>query len=179
MFLSHYIDLTIKKIKAHCANALTILNLSLGVLAILAILNGESQLGLLLIFIAAFADRFDGMIARKLKIDSEFGKQLDSMCDIVSFGVAPALLMYELLLRDFGAAGMLFTTIYIACGAIRLAKFNIIESNGYFTGLPITVAGVILTLVTLAINLLPPYIFMYITLTLAFLMVGTFKLRKM
>lgn len=179
MFLSQYLDHTIKKLKSQVANVCTILNLGLGVSSLLAIQQGEAQLALLFIFIAALIDRFDGMIARKLKIESEFGKQLDSICDMVSFGVAPALLMYDLLLFQFGSAGMLFIIIFIACGAIRLSKFNITENNGYFTGLPITAAGVLLTLSTLGTLYFPAYIFMYITIGLAFLMVGTFKLKKM
>jgi len=178
MFLSQYIDHTIKKIKSQAANILTIMNLGFGVCSLLAILQGENRLGLLLIFIAALSDRFDGLVARKLQIESEFGKQLDSMCDIVSFGVAPALLTHQMVLHEFRAAGILFTLIYIACGAIRLAKFNITENNGYFTGLPITVAGIVLTLATLGVSIFPPYLFMYFTIGLAFLMVSPFKLKK-
>lgn len=89
MFLLDYLDHTIKKIKSQSANALTLLNLSLGSFAILFILRDELKLSLLLIFLAALADRFDGMVARKLNIESELGKQLDSMCDIISFGIAP------------------------------------------------------------------------------------------
>ena len=63
---------------------------------------------MLLIFIAALLDRFDGMIARKLNIESELGKQLDSMSDIISFGVAPALLLYQGILYEFGGPGIIF-----------------------------------------------------------------------
>lgn len=178
MFLSQYIDNTIKKIKSQAANILTIMNLSFGVCALLAILRGEYRLSLLLIFIAALSDRFDGLVARKLNIESEFGKQLDSMCDIVSFGVAPALLTYQMVLIEFGAPGLLFTILYIVCGAIRLSKFNITENNGYFTGLPITVAGITLTFSTLFISVFPPYLFMYTIIGLAIMMIGTFTLRK-
>lgn len=178
MFLSQYIDHTIKKIKSQAANILTIMNLSFGVCALLGVLRGEYQLSLLLIFIAALSDRFDGLVARKLNIESEFGKQLDSMCDIVSFGVAPALLIYQMVLFEYGAPGILFAIIYIVCGAIRLSKFNITENNGYFTGLPITVAGIILTFSTLLVSVLPSYIFMYILIALALMMIGTFKLKK-
>ncbi|KEF38100.1 CDP-diacylglycerol--serine O-phosphatidyltransferase [Schinkia azotoformans MEV2011] len=178
MFLSQYIDHTIKKIKSQVANILTIMNLSFGVCALLAVLRGEYQLSLLLIFIAALSDRFDGLVARKLNIESEFGKQLDSMCDIVSFGVAPALLTYQLVLFEYGAPGILFAIIYIICGAIRLSKFNITENNGYFTGLPITVAGIILTFSTLLVSVLPSYLFMYVIIGLALMMIGTFKLKK-
>jgi CDP-diacylglycerol--serine O-phosphatidyltransferase len=178
MFLSDYLDHTIKKLKAQTANILTMINLSLGGFAILSGIKGQLNLSLLLIFLAALADRFDGMVARKLNIESEFGKQLDSMCDIISFGVAPALLIYQGILHEFGAPGSFFTVLYIACGAVRLARFNITENNGYFTGLPITAAGCLLTLSFLAIPIFPPQFFILFTIILSFLMIGTFKLKK-
>jgi CDP-diacylglycerol---serine O-phosphatidyltransferase len=178
MFLSDYLDHTIKKLKAQTANILTMMNLSLGGFAILSGIKGQLNLSLLLIFLAALADRFDGMVARKLNIESELGKQLDSMCDIISFGVAPALLIYQGILFEFGAPGSFFTVLYIACGAVRLARFNITENNGYFTGLPITAAGCLLTLSFLAIPYFPPQFFILFTIILSFLMIGTFKLKK-
>ncbi|MDQ0244531.1 CDP-diacylglycerol--serine O-phosphatidyltransferase [Bacillus fengqiuensis] len=178
MFLLDYLDHTIKKIKAQAANVLTLLNLSLGAFAILFVLKDNLKLSVLLIFLAALADRFDGMTARKLNIESELGKQLDSMCDIISFGIAPALLLYQGILFEYGAPGSLFTILYIACGALRLARFNITENNGYFTGLPITAAGCILTLSYLAIPYFPQQFFMFLVILLAILMVGTFRLKK-
>lgn len=178
MFLSEVLDHTIKKLKAQTANVLTLLNLSLGGFAIISIIKGQLNLGLLLIFIAALADRFDGMAARKFNIESELGKQLDSMSDIISFGVAPALLIYQGILFEFGAPGSFFTIFYIGCGAFRLARFNISENNGYFTGLPITAAGCIATLSFLAVPYTPPYVFLFIMMILSFLMISPFKLKK-
>ncbi|WP_066372018.1 CDP-diacylglycerol--serine O-phosphatidyltransferase [Neobacillus fumarioli] len=178
MFLLHVLDQTVKKFKTQIANIMTIANLLLGGFAICFVINGNLQLSLLLIFLAALADRFDGMIARKFNIESELGKQLDSMSDIISFGVAPALLMYQGILHEFGGPGSFFTVFYIACGAFRLARFNITESNGYFTGLPITVAGVLATLSFITIPYLPSETFILITIILSFLMVSTFKLKK-
>jgi CDP-diacylglycerol---serine O-phosphatidyltransferase len=178
MFLLEYLDSTFKKLKAHTANILTLINLSLGGFSILFILKNELNLGLLLIFLAALADRFDGMVARKFQIESELGKQLDSMCDIISFGVAPALLLYQGIIHEFGAPGMFFTVFYIGCGAFRLAKFNISDNKGFFVGLPITAAGCLLTLSFLAIPYVSPQLFIYLMIILSFLMVGTFKLRK-
>ncbi|MBM6619663.1 CDP-diacylglycerol--serine O-phosphatidyltransferase [Bacillus suaedaesalsae] len=178
MFLWEYVDHTMKKLKSQTANILTLFNLMLGAFSIIFAMQGQLNLSLLLIFLAALADRFDGMVARKLQIESEFGKQLDSMCDIISFGVAPALLIYQGILFTYNAPGMIFCIIYIACGAIRLARFNITENNGYFTGLPITAAGCLLTLSYLATPYIPSYIFMYLTLALSILMISTFKLKK-
>ncbi|NRD75914.1 CDP-diacylglycerol--serine O-phosphatidyltransferase [Bacillus sp. BRMEA1] len=178
MFLLHVLDQTVKKLKAQTANVITLANLSLGGFAIVFGIKGNLRLSLLLIFVAALADRFDGMIARKFHIESDLGKQLDSMSDIISFGVAPALLLYQGILHEFGGPGSFFTIFYIGCGAFRLARFNISESNGYFTGLPITAAGCLVTLSFLSISYLPPEAFLFIIIILSFLMVSTFKLKK-
>jgi CDP-diacylglycerol---serine O-phosphatidyltransferase len=178
MFLQDVLDSTVKKLKTQTANVLTLANLALGGFAIIVGINGNLSLNLLLIFLAALADRFDGMVARKLNIESELGKQLDSMSDIISFGAAPALLIYQGILSDFGAPGAFFIVFYIGCGAFRLARFNITEDNGYFTGLPITAAGVLATLSYLAISNVPPQTYIFIMLILSLLMVSPFKLRK-
>jgi CDP-diacylglycerol--serine O-phosphatidyltransferase len=178
LFLWEYLDNTIKRLKFQTANILTLFNLTLGGLAIVASSHHQLNLSLLLIFLAALADRFDGMVARKLQIESEFGKQLDSMCDIISFGVAPALLIYQAVLSLYGAPGAFFAIIYIACGAVRLARFNITENNGFFIGLPITAAGCLLTLSFIAVPIMPSFVYMYLVLLLSFLMISTFKLKK-
>lgn len=179
MFIQTIVDQTVKKVRTQLANILTLTNLGLGGFAIVEGLKGNLRLSLLLIFIAALADRFDGMVARKFNIESELGKQLDSMSDIISFGVAPALLIYQGILFEFGAPGTFFTILYIACGAFRLAKFNITEANGYFTGLPITVAGCFATFSFLFIPSFPPQVFIFIMIILSFLMISPFKIKKM
>lgn len=178
MFLLNAIDQTVRKLKMQTANILTLFNLSLGGLAILSIMHDQLNLSLLLIFLAALADRFDGMVARKLNIESELGKHLDSMCDIISFGIAPALLLYEGILMDFGAPGAVFTILYIACGAYRLARFNVSENNGYFTGVPITVAGCVATLSFLAYPYVEAIFFVFLMIILSILMISPFKLKK-
>src|SRR3954447_26412086 len=162
MFILEAFDQTLKKLKNQSANLLTLGNLSLGGFAIITSIRGELNLSVLLIFIAALLDRFDGMTARKLNIESELGEQLDSMSDIISFGVAPALLLYQGILNEFGAPGSFFIVFYIACGAFRLARFNTQSTKGYFTGLPITAAGCILTLSFLAIPFMPPQFFLFL-----------------
>ncbi len=179
MFLSGVLDQTIKKIKSNTANLITLLNLSLGGFAVLYALNDNLNISMLLIFVAALADRFDGMIARKFHCESELGKQLDSMSDIISFGVAPALLIYQAVLFDLGTPGMFMTVFYIGCGAFRLAKFNITENNGYFTGLPITAAGCLVTLSYLGIQAFPSNFYLVLLTMLALSMVSPFKLKKM
>lgn len=178
MLIIERMDNTIKKLKTQTANILTIGNMAFGGAALMATLNGYYSWSVLFIFIAAFLDRFDGMVARKFNQESELGKQLDSMSDILSFGVAPAILIYELVLTDFGLSGMVFTVIYIASGAFRLARFNISESNGYFTGLPITAAGTVITLSFFGIDVIPPVIYMFLFMLCSLLMISTFTLRK-
>ncbi|GGA32731.1 CDP-diacylglycerol--serine O-phosphatidyltransferase [Psychrobacillus lasiicapitis] len=178
MYLQSIMSNTRKKLKSHAANMITIANLAFGGAAIMATMNDSPAYSVLFIFIAGLLDRFDGMVARKFHLESELGKQLDSMSDIISFGVAPALLLYSLVLQEFSTAGMAITIIYIACGAFRLARFNISEANGFFTGLPITVAGVILTLSYFAIDMIPSVSYMFLFIILAFLMISTFTLKK-
>ncbi|CAM3943286.1 CDP-diacylglycerol--serine O-phosphatidyltransferase [Lederbergia lenta] len=178
MLLSDVIDNTVRKVKAQTANVLTLANLGLGSFAIIAGINGQLHLSVVFIFISALADRFDGMVARKLQIESDLGKQLDSMSDIISFGVAPALLLYQGALHLFGFPGVFFTIFYMACGAFRLARFNVTENNGYFTGLPITASGCLLTLSYLFIPYLPSYLFIFISFILSLMMISTFTLKK-
>lgn len=178
MFLLTVLDQTLKKLKIQTANLLTIINLFLGGFAVIESLKGNLNLSLLLIFIAAFVDRFDGMVARKLHIESELGKQLDSMSDIISFGVAPALLIYQGILYEFDFPGTFFTIFYIACGAFRLARFNISENHSYFTGLPITAAGCLLTFGYLFLPIFSPAMFLFFIIILSFLMVSPFKIKK-
>lgn len=178
MFLLHQLDHTIKKIKSQLANTVTLVNLSLGAVAIISVLHSEYRTALLLITIAAFLDRLDGLIARKFHIESDLGKQLDSLSDIISFGVAPALLLHETILSTFGFTGTFFTIFYIVCGAIRLARFNIMEANKYFVGLPITAAGCILAFSFIFIEIVPSYQYMFLILILALLMIGNFKIKK-
>ncbi len=178
MFLQNAMFNSVKKLKSHAANMLTICNLAFGGAAIMATMNEQYTYSVLFIFVAGLLDRFDGMVARKFSLESELGKQLDSMSDIISFGVAPALLMYSLVLHEFSVTGMAITVLYIACGGFRLARFNISESNGFFTGLPITVAGVILTLSYFALNYIPSVSYMFLVIILSILMISTFTARK-
>ncbi|MDG5470886.1 CDP-diacylglycerol--serine O-phosphatidyltransferase [Jeotgalibacillus sp. ET6] len=179
MSLMQVIGFTFKKAKAQTANALTLSNLVLGGFAALYSTSGQFSLAALLIFIAAFMDRFDGMAARRLGIESELGRQLDSMSDLVSFGAAPALLLYHSFLYDYGVSGMVLAVFYIGCGAYRLARFNSKESSPYFEGLPITAAGCLLALSFLATPLLSPASLITIIFILSLLMVSPLRIKKM
>ena len=178
MLIPHLVDTTVKKIKSNAANLITLCNMSFGGAAILMTLNEYYSYSVLFIFIAAFLDRYDGKVARKYNQESELGKQLDSMGDVISFGIAPALLMYEVVLHEFSYAGMTMTVLYIICGALRLARFNVTQSTGYFVGLPITAAGTLLTLSFFFIDNLSGVFYMFLFPILSILMVSTFTLKK-
>lgn len=108
----------------------------------------------LAIFFAMFFDGFDGRVARMTKTQSEFGVQLDSLADVISFGAAPALLVYKWALAPLGFVGIFVAFLFVACGALRLARFNVLAQRGekgssrFFVGLPIPLAaGAIVALV--------------------------------
>ncbi|HEY6100977.1 MAG TPA: CDP-diacylglycerol--serine O-phosphatidyltransferase, partial [Anaeromyxobacter sp.] len=108
----------------------------------------------LAIFFAIFFDGFDGRVARMTKTQSDFGVQLDSLADVISFGAAPALLVYKWALAPFGFVGIFVAFLFCACGALRLARFNVLAARGlkgssrFFVGLPIPLAaGAIVALV--------------------------------
>jgi CDP-diacylglycerol--serine O-phosphatidyltransferase len=127
-------------------NAFTLGNLFFGFWAIIAALRGDFSLAAWLIFVAAVADALDGRIARFARIGSPFGVELDSLVDLVSFGVAPAILVHQLLLQG-GDWNWALAFIYVAAVAVRLARFNI-EQGGrahlHFHGLPSPAAAVTL-----------------------------------
>ncbi len=126
-------------------NLLTSGNLFFGFLCMIRALEGKFGWAAVAIFIAALFDMLDGRVARLTKGTSEFGVQYDSLCDAVSFGVAPAFMMYQFGLFDVGRLGWAACFIYMACGILRLARFNVQSSigktGGDFTGLPIPMAA--------------------------------------
>lgn len=165
-------------IKTNSANLMTLLNMSFGGISIIATINGEMKMAALFIIIAALCDRFDGAIARKFDVASELGAQLDSLCDLVSFGVAPAVLLYTLALNELGGIGAFAALLFIGCGAFRLARFNVINAKGFFIGLPITAAGALVALIILINPELSSWFFFIITLFFSFAMISTVKLKK-
>ena len=176
MFLSRYFDYT--KIKAQLANAITLTNLAFGIIAIILITKDLAHMSLVFIFLAALFDRFDGMVARHFHAESNFGKELDSLSDLISFGVAPALLIYQTDLSEMLWVGVAATIFFILAGAVRLARYNVKEFDGAFYGVPITAAGVVLTLT----YFLSPYIgaqfFVIIMGVLGILMVSNIRIAK-
>lgn len=127
-------------------NLLTTAGLFSGFYAIVASMNGDFQLAAIAIFVAMVFDGLDGRVARLTNTQSEFGAEYDSMADIVSFGIAPALVAYNWALYDVGKLGWLAAFIFVAGGALRLARFNAAHATAdkrYFQGLAIPSAAAI------------------------------------
>ncbi|WP_080832014.1 CDP-diacylglycerol--serine O-phosphatidyltransferase [Cohnella massiliensis] len=155
----------------------TIGNLFLGVLAIILAFHDRAEGAALLVIIAMLLDGVDGRVARALNVQSEFGKELDSLSDVISFGVAPAFIMYQAAFIDVTPAlAWIVTAIFPICGALRLARFNVMEGvPGYFIGLPIPAAGGVLATLALFDQELHVSLLLISTLLLSFLMVSGIK----
>lgn len=165
-------------------NMFTALNLFCGFYAIVAATQSEFVAASYAILIAGVFDFLDGKVARATHSTSKFGVEFDSLSDLVSFGVAPGLLVYMWALQPLGRIGWLAGFVFMVCGALRLARFNTqvaVVSSKYFVGLPIP-AGAGVTVATilfcdeLAIN--PhayPLVFLIMVYVLSFLMVSTMK----
>jgi CDP-diacylglycerol---serine O-phosphatidyltransferase len=120
-------------------NAFTTLNLFAGFYAIVQGMNHEYEKAAVAIFVAMVLDSLDGRVARLTRTQSAFGAEYDSLTDMVSFGAAPALIMYEWALRDMGRVGWVAAFVYCAGAALRLARFNTqlsVADKRWFTGLP-------------------------------------------
>ncbi len=126
----------------------TLMNLFSGFLAIISISNEDYVLGAWLIALAGLFDVFDGLMARLANATSDFGIELDSISDMVSFGVAPGFLIYSWSLHELGFVGIIVSALPPLCGAVRLARFNVNArlqpSQGFFIGLPIPAQAIIL-----------------------------------
>ncbi|SEG77973.1 CDP-diacylglycerol--serine O-phosphatidyltransferase [Paenibacillus sp. UNC499MF] len=156
----------------------TVGNLFLGVLAIILVFNERPDTAAVLVIVAMLLDGLDGRVARALNAQSEFGKELDSLSDVISFGVAPAFIMYVVAFGDIrpAAAAWVVTAIFPICGALRLARFNVVAGTpGYFIGLPIPAAGGILATLALFHNELNVYVLLVSTVLLSYLMVSNVK----
>ncbi|MBK6715263.1 MAG: CDP-diacylglycerol--serine O-phosphatidyltransferase [Burkholderiales bacterium] len=118
-----------------------------GFYAIVMAMNGRFENACIGIFCAAVLDSLDGRVARMTNTQSAFGEQMDSLADMVSFGAAPALIVYEWALKGLGKAGWIAAFVYCACAALRLARFNTnigIVDKRYFQGLPSPAAAAVL-----------------------------------
>jgi len=132
-------------------NMCTAANLFFGMLSILATYEGNFFYGSVFILLALIADGMDGRVARALNAASELGKEMDSLCDLGSFGVAPAFLAYAFCMHNFGLLGKAAAIIFALCGMWRLARFNVNTGvvHGFFMGLAIPAGGCIIATTTL------------------------------
>jgi CDP-diacylglycerol--serine O-phosphatidyltransferase len=147
-----------KKARMLLPNALTLINVCIGLSSIKFALDEKFELSIIAIIFAAIFDALDGRVARLLKGTSLVGKELDSLADLISFGVAPAFIMYFWSLNNLGKFGWLLTMIYVVCVALRLARFNVSSNSepswkdNYFEGVP-SPAGGILVLMPLILSM--------------------------
>ncbi|MFD0716794.1 CDP-diacylglycerol--serine O-phosphatidyltransferase [Paenibacillus sp. GCM10027626] len=157
----------------------TVANLFLGIVAILLVFpeNSKPDIAAMMVIIAMLLDGVDGRVARALNAQSEFGKELDSLSDVISFGVAPAFIMYSVAFMELSPApAWIITALFPICGALRLARFNVVSGMpGYFIGLPIPAAGGVLATLALFHKEIPIAVLLASTLALSFLMVSTVK----
>lgn len=174
-------------------NTITILGLLCGVYSIILSIDGKFVYAAYALILSALFDGLDGKVARLVRGTSEFGVQLDSLCDVVSFGVAPAILVYSWVLAPFGRLGLMAMFLFVACGALRLARFNVQAgkiSSEYFVGLPIPAAAAfiaagVIFVNKLGLNLDKTFLSVFFIVSiyiLAFLMVSTipfYSFKKM
>ena len=147
-----------KKARMILPNAITLIGVCIGLSSIKFALDGKFTLAVIAILFAGLMDALDGRIARLIKGTSKMGKELDSLGDVISFGVAPAFIMYFWSLNNLGKFGWLLTMIYVVRVALRLARFNVSSNSesswrdNYFEGVP-SPAGGILVLMPLILSL--------------------------
>lgn len=169
-------------------NILTSMSLFCGFFAIVSTMQGNYVLGAWVIILASVFDGLDGRVARMTHTTSRFGLEYDSLCDLVAFGVAPAILSYGLVLHQFGRVGWLAAFLFCACGAMRLARFNTLSGSipgKFFQGLPIPVAAGMLAASVIFLNhyhlddkTFLSFFLMALIYGLAFLMVSTIRFRS-
>lgn len=163
----------------YAANAITAANLSLGLLSVLLSFFHLFRWAAVALMAAVLLDRLDGSTARRLGIVSDFGRELDSLSDLVSFGVAPAVLIYSQVYMDrLPLIGGALSMLYVLCGALRLARFNVQNAVGGFLGVPITFAGGVLGLLSLLARDVPMAGFAAAEILLSVLMVSKIRVKK-
>ena len=173
------------------ASAVTTFGLYLGLWSIFASVRGDYDKAAYLILGAIICDMLDGTLARITHSTSEFGKELDSLADVVSFGVAPAVLIFHAFLYEeqlagsaVGRTGAIMAIIFAICGALRLARYNVFQSGrrDSFIGLPIPAAGGTIASFVLFANYFGLRVAFWVlgplTMTLAYLMVSTVRYPK-
>jgi CDP-diacylglycerol--serine O-phosphatidyltransferase len=159
------------------ADLFTVSNLVCGVLAIFAAYHSRYGVAAILILSALVLDTLDGKVAKLMHQQNLFGKQLDSFADLVSFGVAPAILYFTL--REPGIGILLILVLFVVCGMLRLARYNVSEDEG-FEGIPITVNGGLFPALYLGYEFLPASLTVWpaVFATMSVLMVSSLKVKR-
>ena len=175
-------------------NIFTLVGVCIGLSSIKFAFDGRFEISIIAIIVAAIIDGLDGRIARLIKGTSKVGKELDSLTDVISFGVAPAFIMYFWKLNELGRIGWLICLIYVVCVALRLARYNITSSgeaswkDNFFEGVPSPAGGVLvlmplvfsfseLQFIKINYNLVVPSIFIIISILLIS-KIPTYSLKK-
>ncbi len=184
-----------KKTRIILPNIFTLVGVCIGLSSIKFALDARYEISILAILVAAIIDGLDGRIARLIKGTSKVGKELDSLTDVISFGVAPAFVMYFWKLNELGRIGWFICLIYIVSVALRLARFNVNSSeepswrDNFFEGVP-SPAGGVLVLMPLILslsefnfslinnNLLVPILFIIISILFFYLIFDSLKYKK-
>ena len=163
-------------------NLFTASSIFVGVISRVEASQGKFVLASWLILLALIFDGLDGRIARMTNTTSQFGVEFDSLADIISFGIAPAMLLYFFIGNEFGRFGILVSSLYVIFGAIRLARFNISTAKtdpNVFIGLPIPTAAIFVSMWILLFHkyTLEDYaiVLLFLTLGIAVLMVSNFR----
>jgi len=155
-------------------NMITSGSILCGVMSLVLAFHGHLVLAAWLTLMAAFFDLMDGKVARSLGGDSAFGVEFDSLADVVSFGIAPGMVFYISYLYAFGGVlGALTTAFFVLCGALRLARFNVVHSSGRFQGLPIPAGGLFLMSFIASGTVLHPLMAMAIAIITGGLMISS------
>lgn len=166
------------------ANFVTLLNMVCGSMSIVATMNGKYKTAIAMIWIAAIADRYDGIVARMLGTSSDMGVQMDSMGDIISFGVAPSVHAYNSVFlhapNNIKLLGGIATVMLICAGALRLARYNIVglDEDNSFMGLPITIGGSLLAVLLIFRRNIAPVTFVVVMIILSILELSKIRIKK-
>jgi CDP-diacylglycerol--serine O-phosphatidyltransferase len=163
-------------------NLFTAASLFCGFYAIISAMGERYEAAAVAIFLSGLLDGLDGRVARLTRSTSQFGVEFDSLADLVAFGVAPAVLAFQWALAPFGRLGWLAAFMYVVCGALRLARFNVqksVEDVSYFKGLPIPAAACVIASLVLFVSFWEgglearSYAILGMIYALSFLMVST------
>ena len=189
-----YTIVSTKKSRYILPNLLTLIGVCLGISSIKFALDQNYSMAVIFIVLAALLDALDGRVARLIKGTSEFGKELDSLTDYVSFGIAPAFIVYFWDLNKYGKVGWALTLIFAVCCVLRLARFNLTKIStdemwrvNFFEGIPSPAGGILILLPLIyelsnfTFNFNIKFITPYLVITIAVLLISkvpTFSFKK-